>query len=586
MRPHRTEWTVDNFDAITLSKEELDFLKETFYVQSVEMGERLTEEVLALEANGFNKDSIKGIKRLFHTLKGDSSTIGLKDVAEVIHMAEDLLGGIENGTAGLDDGIVDTILGVVDEIMRAIQSDRDGSTHVISEALKDDLARRARPVDKPAVDIVAEALEKKATKAIAEGSPRPRENSDAIQKKDGAQTIRVKSERIDQMMDLVGELVLGRSMIEQLIRNFESRHPEDELIQGFLKANTFIKRSVADLQRSVMSVRMVPLEKVFKKFPMTVRDICKTNGREINLVLKGADTEVDKALIDVIGEPLLHIIRNAADHGIEPPAQRAAAGKNSQGTISIGACHRDSGVVITIEDDGRGIDPVELKEKAVQKGIIRATDAEKMNETEALGLIFLPGFSTAKTVSDISGRGIGMDIVKSVIENMRGTISVISRVGKGTSVTLKFPMTLSIIRGVVVKINGKLYAVPMGSVVEIIRTYRKDLSIVAGSPVLRNRDRVVPILRLRGHREIPRKDGKIFALILNHGDRTAALAVDGFLGEKELVVKAIDGAWVKSGTVSGASILGDGSVVLILNTAAVMNGTPADEEARYGRAAN
>jgi two-component system, chemotaxis family, sensor kinase CheA len=576
---------LDNFDAITLSKEELDFLKETFYAQSIEMGERLTEEVLALEANGFSKDSLKSIKRLFHTLKGDSSTIGLKDVAEIIHLAEDLLGGIEDGTAGIDDGIVDTILGVVDEIMRAIQSDRNGTSYVISEALKKDLDRRTRLADKPAVDIVAEMFGKKTTKPVAEGSL-PQDSAEAAQKKDGAQTIRVRSERIDQMMDLVGELVLGRSMIEQLVKNFESRHPEDELVQGFLKANTYIKRSVSDLQRSVMSVRMVPFEKVFKKFPRMVRDICKANGREINLVLKGEETEVDKALIDVIGEPLLHIIRNAADHGIEPPAERVAAGKNSQGTISITACHRDSGVVITIEDDGKGIDPAELKGKAVQKGLIKTTDAEKMNEKDALGLIFLPGFSTAKTVSDISGRGIGMDIVKSVIENMRGTISVTSQAGKGTSVTLKFPMTLSIIRGVVVKISGKLYAVPMGSVVEIIRTYRKNLSLVAGCEVLRNRDRVVPIMRLRGHKESPRKDGKIFALILNHGDRTAALAVDGFLGEKELVVKAIDGAWMRSGTVSGASILGDGSVVLILNTSTVMNGAQTDEETRYGRAAN
>lgn len=678
---------MENFDGIMLSQEELDFLKETFYVQAMEMTEQLTEEVLALEANGCRGETLKGIKRFFHTLKGDSSTIGLKEVADVIHKTEDLIGELEHKTVEFNVGISDLILKVVDEISSAVKAHREGAEHSISLSVKEELAeacgqlKKVFPVelteyeellasgaaaggktvycvnavfspdcrmksagamileqrlakgadviktvpvtDDPEIEsadsmtwvvatgkdpkeleklylipgvvdeVFVKALDvsgfRKAASQAAKTEKKTHKNA-ALEKTE-AQSIRVLSEKIDQVMDLVGELVTGRSMIEQLVKNFEYRHPKDELVSNFQKANSFIGRSLTDLQRSVMSMRMVPVEKVFKKFHRMVRDLARTSGKEIDLVIKGEKTEVDKALVDVVGEPLLHIIRNAVDHGVETPLEREGAGKKRAATIRVEACHRDNDIVIRIEDDGRGIDTSRLRDKAVQTGMMRGEEAAGLDESEALGLIFLPGFSTAKTVSDVSGRGVGMNIVKDVVTSLRGEITVKSEVGAGTAFTLRFPMTLSIIRAILVRVAGKLYAVPMSSVVEIRRAFSRDVSMVSGREVLRNRDRVLPLIKMSGdagtQAKKPRKDGKIFVLVLNHADSAVGLVVDGLVGEKELVVKAVDEKWVNTKMVGGASILGDGTVVLILNVASVVKRGSEDQDImRYRKAAN
>lgn len=678
---------MENFDAIMLSQEELDFLKETFYVQAREMTEQLTEEVLALETNGCRGETLKGIKRFFHTLKGDSSTIGLKEVADLIHKTEDLIGELERKTVEFNAGVSDLILKVIDEISAAVKAHSRGEDHAISLSLKEDLAgvaghpKKASPVelteyeellasgaaadgkavycvravfssdclirsagamllekrlrkggdviktvpaaDNPAVEtadsmtcivasskgaveleklylipgvvagVCVESLDvsgfKKGESRGAATGKKTHKNETA--EKTEAQSIRVLSGKIDQVMDLVGELVTGRSMIEQLVKNFEYRHPKDNLVSNFQKANSFIARTLTDLQRSVMSMRMVPVEKVFKKFHRMVRDLARASGKEIDLVIKGEKTEVDKALVDIVGEPLLHIIRNSVDHGIESPLEREAAGKKRTGTIRVEAYHRDNDIVIKIEDDGRGIDASVLRDKAVRMGLKKSEETERMDDREAMELIFLPGFSTAKTVSDVSGRGVGMNIVKEVVTGLRGEIIVKSEVGAGTAFTLRFPMTLSIIRAILFRVGEKLYAIPMSSVVEIVRAFSRDISMVSGREMLRNRDRVLPLVRMNGVGGIQagkaRKDGKIFVLILNHGDEAVGLVVDSLVGEKELVVKVVDEKWVNTNMVGGASILGDGTVVLILNVASVVKAAAAAQEGmRYGKAAN
>lgn len=678
---------MENFDAIMLSQEELDFLKETFYVQAMEMTEQLTEEVLGLEANGCSRETLKGIKRFFHTLKGDSSTIGLKEVADVIHKTEDLIGELEHKTVEFNVGISDLLLKVIDEISAAVKAHRKDAKHAISVSLKEELAgvcgqmKKTLPVelteyeellasgalsdgktvycvkavfspdclmksagamlleqrlakgadvlktvpasDNPDIEsaesmtcvvatsrgaeelkslclipgvaagVFVEALDasgfRKAADRDAVAGKKVHKNATA--EKAEAQSIRVLSERIDQVMDLVGELVTGRSMIEQLVKSFEYRHPKDELVSNFQKANSFIGRSLTDLQRSVMSMRMVPVEKVFKKFHRMVRDLAKASGKEVDLVIEGEKTEVDKALVDVVGEPLLHLIRNAVDHGLETPLEREGAGKRRTGTVRVQACHRDNDIVIRIEDDGRGIDTSRLRDKAVQMGMMKREETAGLDEKEALGLIFQPGFSTAKTVSGVSGRGVGMNIVKDVVTSLRGDITVKSEVGAGTAFTLRFPMTLSIIRAILVRAADRLYALPMSSVVEITRAFSSDISMLSGREVLRNRDRVLPLIKMTGvaggQAKKARKDGKIFVLVLNHNDEAVGLVVDGLVGEKELVVKTVDKKWVNTNMVGGASILGDGSVVLILSVASVVKrGSEVQEVIRYGKAAN
>lgn len=677
---------MDNFDTIMLSQEELDFLKETFYVQATEMTEQLTEEVLALEANGCKGESLAAVKRFFHTLKGDSSTIGLKEVADLIHRTEDLLGELENKAVEFNSGVSDLLLKVIDEISGAVRSHKSGEKRRIPASLKKELAglcgnlKKALPFELseyeellaseaaeggktvysvkavfspdcqmksagalmleqrlassadlirvcPSADsagiesaesltaVVASARKAGDLKRLylipgvvgevsvepldpgmlkrAGASPGPEKKAEAgaAPVVSESQSIRVRSEKIDQVMDLVGELVTGRSMIEQLVKNFERRHPKDELVSNFQKANTFIGRSLTDLQRSVMSIRMVPVEKIFKKFNRMVRDLARAGGKEIDLVIEGEHTEVDKALVDAVGEPLLHLLRNAADHGIETPAEREAAGKKRAGTIRVVAYHRDNDIVIRIEDDGRGMDASRILDKAVRTGVISAGEAERLDEKEALGLIFLPGFSTAERISDVSGRGVGMNIVKEVVTGLRGELTVKSEAGAGTAFTLKFPMTLSIIRAILVRIGEKLYALPMSSVVEITRAFSKDVSMVSGVETVRNRNRVLPLIKMRGTVGATtckvRKDGKIFVLVLNHGDQAVGLVVDALVGEKELVVKAVDERWVATSMVSGASILGDGSVVMILNVASVVQrASEGMESTVYGKAAN
>lgn len=649
-------------DTINLTKEELDALKETFYAQALEMSEELTAEILSLESNDCASEPVKRIKRYFHTLKGDSSSIGLENISELIHGAEDIMAALEDRVIPLDCGVTEVLLKSVDEIDKTINADRLGTAHEIPSALKESMelilgrarktprlelteyeglvlsssltegmkayrltlefssdcvmksasalllmqylssemdtirvspspedpaiesarffecvaVSRRSPDELEALCLIPGVTSRASCDELDEALAGPVESLRTEERGDGQDgheklapvTIRVMSERVDQMMDLVGELVMGRSMIEDLVGRFESSHPRDELVHGFLKAKAFITRSLTDLQRSVMSIRMIPVEKVFRRFPRMVRDLANSSGKEISVQLKGERTEIDKALVDIIGEPLLHIIRNAADHGMETPEERKKSGKPREGTITVEACHRDSEIVIRVADDGRGMDALRLREKAVSMGFVSPEQAGAMEDSEALRLIFIPGFSTASKVSGISGRGIGMDIVKETVEGMRGSVSVASSPGKGTEFTLRFPLTLSIMRAVLIRAGGSLYALPLGSVVDIKRIRPHEIDSVTGMDVLRCRGGVLPLTGIDGQGVEMKKDlrrGKAFVLTLKHGERKVGLVVDSLAGEEELVVKAVDDRMVTTALVSGASILGNGKIVLILN---------------------
>src|SRR3990167_7970153 len=384
----------------------------------------------------------------------------------------------------------------------------------------------------------------------------------------GGDTIRVESERVDQFMNLVGELVIGRSMLMQLFLELEERFPREEILGRFAYANSFIDRSLSDLQKSVMKVRMIPIDKVFKGFPRVVRDLAKAGNKDVRLIIKGEDTEIDKGLVDVIGEPLIHIIRNAIDHGIETAEEREAAGKNRQGMVRLEAYHKGNDIIIEVDDDGRGIDPKELKAKALEKGFLTENELERMNDREAINLIFLPGFSTAKVVSEVSGRGVGMDVVRSVVDALRGSVRVKTEVGAGTTFMLRFPLTLAIIKALMFSACDRLFAIPLASVKEITRVFVKEVALINGKEVLRMREKVIPLVRLEevlnlGSRS--RKMDKLFVVIVSIEDKDIGIAVNKLVGEEELVIKSVTDQWVNTNIVGGASILGNGQVVLILN---------------------
>jgi two-component system chemotaxis sensor kinase CheA len=384
--------------------------------------------------------------------------------------------------------------------------------------------------------------------------------------------LRVDAERIDAVMNLVGELIIGKSMLAQSIGDFEKLHPKDPLRARFSDALSFQARVLNDLQNSVMKIRMVPVEQLFRRFPRVVRDISRAVNKEVELVLQGQDTDLDKGILDALAEPLAHLVRNAIDHGLEPAAERIAAGKPEKGQLRLDAYHQGNQVVIEISDDGRGIDRQRVIQKAIERRILSQEEATRMTEQESLNLIFHPGFSTAEQVTSISGRGVGMDVVKSVLDRLKGTIQIDTKPGVGTTFYLKVPLTLAIIKALLFEVAGRLYAIPLGSVVEIARAQESEVHRVDQHEVLRLRDEVLTLVRLRRLMKSPPSEAKkMFVVVVSIADRKFGLVVDRLAGEDELVIKALDDHLVASDFVSGASIMGDGTVVLILNMQAAVS---------------
>jgi two-component system, chemotaxis family, sensor kinase CheA len=382
--------------------------------------------------------------------------------------------------------------------------------------------------------------------------------------------LRVDADRIDVVLNLVGELVIAKSMVHQAINDFDRRFPKDALRNKFSDAMAFQARIMNDLQKAVMKIRMVPVEHLFRRFPRVVRDVAKSCGKEVTLLVTGQDTDLDKSILDMLAEPLAHLVRNCVDHGIEPPSERVSAGKPSQGTVSLEAYHQGNQIVIEVTDDGRGIDRNKLLAKAVARGVINESDAALLSEQEALNLVFHPGLSTADQVTTISGRGVGMDVVKTVLDRLKGTVSIRTTPGKGTTFYLKVPLTLAIIKALLFRVEDRVYAVPLASVVEIARVNRPEIHRVDNHDVIQLRDDVLSLVHLHG---LTRKDNtatKMYVVIATLGDRKFGLVVDSLVGEEELVIKALEDQLVATDLVSGASILGDGTVVLILNIASVV----------------
>jgi two-component system chemotaxis sensor kinase CheA len=382
--------------------------------------------------------------------------------------------------------------------------------------------------------------------------------------------LRVDAERIDSVLNLVGELIIAKSMLHQAINEFDRQYPKDPLKMRFADAMAFQARIMNDLQKSVMKIRMVPVEHLFRRFPRVVRDVAKSCGKEVNLVVTGQDTDLDKSILDMLAEPLAHLVRNAVDHGIEPPAERINQGKPAQGTVTLDAYHQGNQIVIEVTDDGRGIDRERLIAKAVERGLIKTGDAAVLDEADLNNLVFHPGLSTADQITAISGRGVGMDVVKTVLEKLKGSVSIQTTPGKGTTFFLKVPLTLAIIKALLFRVGDRLYAVPLASVVEITRASQAALHRVDNHDVMQLRNEVLTLLHLHKPAEQNGASRRMFVVVISTGERKFGLVVDHLVGEEELVIKAMDDHLVATDLVSGASILGDGSVVLILNLSNVV----------------
>jgi two-component system chemotaxis sensor kinase CheA len=422
-------------------------------------------------------------------------------------------------------------------------------------------AAEPTPVETPGPmpSATAEAVEVPARPAEPVASPPIQEN-----------VLRVDAGRIDNVLNLVGELIIGKSMLQQALLEFSKRYPKELLRGKFADAMALQARVLNDLQRSVMKIRMVPVEQLFRRFPRLVRDVARQCDRDVQLAVSGQDTDLDKGILDSLAEPLTHLVRNAVSHGIEPAAERRQRGKPAQGTVRLNAYHQGHHVIIEVSDDGRGIGAQKIRAKAIELGLVSPEEAARLTENEILDFIFRPGFSTSEQVTEISGRGVGMDVVHNVLHRLKASVSVETRPGEGTTFRLKLPLTLAIIRALLFWVEQRLYAIPLNAVAEIARTFESEVHQVDNYEVLQLRNEVLPLLRLG--RPAPEKDrrAKLFVLVILVGERKYGLIADALDGEEELVIKALDDQTFSTDLVSGASILGDGRVVLILNLPAVV----------------
>ncbi|MGB8593448.1 MAG: chemotaxis protein CheA [Candidatus Acidiferrales bacterium] len=607
-----------------------DILKE-FVIESYENLDRLDRELVILENDPTDRETLASIFRTIHTIKGSSGFLALGKLEAVTHVGENLLSRMRDGKLTLNPEITTALLALVDavrEILASIDStgqegERDDRELIgtLARLLEDPRAENPPPTaitpqpdppkldDEPAAPMpalgkiliergiakpsdIADAIERQ-----EQGDPRrlgeilveqqvakPHEVLEALQAQQAAKsqsatesTIRVDVSLLDGLMNLVGELVLARNQILQYTHTLEEN--------GLLGTTQRLDQITSELQEGVMKTRLQPIGNIWSKFPRTVRDVALGGGKQVRIEMEGKETELDKTIIEAIKDPLTHLLRNAVDHGIERPEIRAAAGKTPEGKLHLRAFHEGGQVIIEISDDGAGLDPERIRRKAIQNSLISAEQAARMKERETINLIFVPGFSTAEKVTNVSGRGVGMDVVKTNIEKIGGTVDVQSKLGAGTTVRMKIPLTLAIIPALIVRCAGDRYAIPQASLLELVRVEPEQIPAaienVHGAPVYRLREKLLPLMYLNrelGVEEAPpavapdaARDAangtpRAANIVVLHADgRQFGLIVDEVSDTEEIVVKPLGGPLKEISVYAGATIMGDGGVALILD---------------------
>jgi len=501
------------------------------------------DALLTLERQGHDTEIVLGALGTLHTLKGNAGMMGFESLQNYLHLLEDILKKVNDG---------DLPMGL---IMGALMD----SANVLRSALQG-LGRD--PVVIPDLTDNILALQRGVSR---EGGNDERPNIDpAAYLGAKTDTIRVDFKKFDDLLGLVGELLIFKTRLNQLELEIRAAVNNKPLIKELHEGIGLMGRTVAGLQEGIMRARMLPVRHVFNKFRRMVRDLAESQGKGIQLVCEGEDTEIDKTVIDELEEPLLHIIRNAIDHGLEAPGERIGKGKSRQGMIRLSAAQESNYVVIRVGDDGRGIDIDKVRETALRQGLLKAGDSA--GREEILSLIFSPGFTTKKEVSDISGRGIGLDVVSRNVARLNGQISVDSSPERGTEMILKLPLSLAIIPALMTEVDGKVYAVPMSAVEESVKVRDEDIHIINNHEVIRFREKLMPVVRLDEYYGLNRaRRDRLYLVILGKGEKRLALAVDRLRGQQEIVIKPLDDTFGKPFGVAGASLMGDGTIVLIVD---------------------
>ncbi|MDY2685465.1 MAG: chemotaxis protein CheA [Selenomonadaceae bacterium] len=447
----------------------------------------------------------------------------------------------------------------VEEAINSISEIAEIQTNVIDpDAPAEPKAAEKAPEKK------AEAAKATPAKKAAPAKKAPAKKPAAHKKPHQSQSVRVDIDKLDSLMNLMGELVINKVRLEQIGQTHRIAELTETLEQ--------MDRVTTDLQNIVMKVRMVPVSSVFNRFPRMVRDIAKELNKEINLTIEGEETELDRTVIDEIGDPIMHLLRNSCDHGVEEPDVREAKGKPRTGEVGLIARHEGNNVVIMVTDDGAGIDADKIRSKAVEKGMISQEEADKMDDAEAVRLIFLPGFSTADHISDISGRGVGMDVVRSKIEALSGHVDVETKIDEGSVFKIKLPLTLAIIQAMMVQVQEEMYAIPLGSIDSTINIQPTDIQTIQNKEVIVLRGEIIPIIRMEQVLQVPHvKDAEdMFVVVVHTGEAKAGIVVDNLIGQQEIVIKALGSLFSGLKMFTGATVLGDGRIALILDVAAMM----------------
>jgi two-component system, chemotaxis family, sensor kinase CheA len=578
----------------------MDDLIKDFLVESTENLDRLDSELVKLETDPSSQELLSSIFRTIHTIKGSCGFLGFGKLEKVAHAGESLLSLLREGKIPLAPELTSGLLSMVDairtmlDVIQASGEDGEESYPKLIETLKllQQPAQKAKamavapppPPEPPKSD---NSPLKKAAKTKSQPMQRgqsdqitaeietgeaqvagPHDNEDPRPNIAPAETIRVDVHLLDRLMNLVGELVLTRNQITQ----FSARQSDPNLASSTQQLNLL----TSELQGEVMKTRMQPISNIFDKFPRVVRDVAIGCGKQVQIEMEGKETELDKSLLEAIKDPLTHIVRNSVDHGIEMPDKRVTRGKRPEGHLKLRACHEGGQVVIEISDDGAGIDTARVKNKALERGLITPQQATHISERELLNLIFLPGFSTAEKVTNLSGRGVGMDVVKTNIDRVNGSVDIYSGAGTGTSIKIKIPLTLAIVRAVIIQTAGKRFAIPQVSIQELVRLdgdrVRTDIELVHGAPVYRMRGRLLPLVYLAQELGLVRdadsernEDEAINIVVLQADEHLFGLVVDEINDSEEIVVKPLSKQLKGIKVFAGATIMGDGRVALILD---------------------
>ena len=553
-----------------MNNDDMQELVQDFLVETNEIIENLDHDLVELESNQNDLELLNKIFRGAHTMKGSSSFLGFNKLADLTHHAEDILNKLRKGEMVVTREIMDTLLEFVDKTKQIISDIENGTDTADATSVINDLklASDGKLVGKkPAA---AQGQASSAAPAAPKAAPK-QDNKVTHQATQVEQTIRVDVSRLDSLVNLVGELVLSRNRLSQIAGELENKFDNEYLVEQLLDVTSAIGMNTTELQLAIMKTRMIAIGKVFNKFPRVVRDIARDTGKEIDLIIQGEETELDKQVIESIGDPLLHMIRNSCDHGVETPDVRLAKGKPRMGTVLLSAYHEGNHVVIEIKDDGAGMDPDKLKRKAMEKGVITLDEANNMDDKQAYGLIFKPGFSTAEKITNISGRGVGMDVVRTNIEKLNGIITIDSKINEGSTFYLKLPLTLAIIQALLVEVAGETFAIPLASVVETVRITNEEIHSFEGREVLKLRDRVLSLVRLDEAFALDElEQDEIYVVVVALAEKQLGFIVDKLIGQEEIVIKSLGEYLGGNPGIAGATITGDGRVRLILDVSGVI----------------